>query len=91
MAVYNNYDLQLSGLIISTEIGCLGHFMPDTLAQVANACEVTKKTIRSLAACIAVFCSYRILILWTDLSVCLTERFCMLLFNYHFSYCNLIV
>ena len=40
--------LQLSGLtvnLISIEIGCLGHFMPDTIAQVANVCEVTKKTI----------------------------------------------
>ena len=60
------YDLQLSGLsvhLISIEIGCLGHFMPDTIAQVANVCEVAKKTIRSLfeqAACIAVSCSYRI-------------------------------
>ena len=37
--------------------------MPDIIAQVANACEVTKKTIRSLfeqAAHIAVSCSYRI-------------------------------
>ena len=65
IAVYNNYDLQLSGLsvinLISIEIGCLGHFMPDTIAQVANACEVKKKTIRSLfeqAARIAVSCSY---------------------------------
>ena len=36
--------------------------MPDTIAQVANACEVAKKTIRSLfeqAAHIAVSCSYR--------------------------------
>ena len=44
------YDLQLSGLsvnLISIEIGCLGHFMPDTIAQVANACEVAKETIRS--------------------------------------------
>ena len=37
--------------------------MPDTISQVANACEVAKKTIRSLfeqAARIAVSCSYRI-------------------------------
>ena len=33
--------------LISIEIGCLGHFMPDTIAQVANACKVAKKTIRS--------------------------------------------
>ena len=43
------YDLQLSGLsvnLISIKIGCLDHFMPDTIAQVANTCAVTKKTIR---------------------------------------------
>ena len=42
------YDLQLSGLSVnltSIKIGYLGHFMPDTIAQVANDCEVTKKTI----------------------------------------------
>ena len=59
-------NLQLSGLsvnLISIEIGCLDHFIPDTIAQVTNADEVAKKTIRSLfeqAACIAVSCSYRI-------------------------------
>ena len=49
--------------LISIEIGCLGHFMPDTIAQVANACEVAKKTITSLfeqAARTAVSCPYRI-------------------------------
>ena len=37
--------------------------MPDTIAQVANAYQVTKKIIRSLfkqAAHVAVSCSYRI-------------------------------
>ena len=37
------YDLQLSSLsvnLISIEIGCLGQFMPDTIAQMANACEI---------------------------------------------------
>ena len=33
---------------ISIEIGCLGHFMPETLAQVATACCVSKKTVQSL-------------------------------------------
>ena len=46
--------------LISIEIGCLGHFMPDTISQVANACEMAKKTIRSQAARIAVSCLYRI-------------------------------
>ena len=54
------HDLQHSGLtadLISTEIGCLGHFMSDTLAQMASASGLAKKTVRSLfeqAACIAV-------------------------------------
>ena len=58
--------LQRTGLVvdlISIEIGCLGHFMPETLAQVATACCVPKKTVRSLfeqAARIAIPCSYRI-------------------------------
>ena len=80
------YDLQLFGLsvnLISIEIGyhyfCLGYFMPDTIAQVANApCEMTKKTVRFLfeqAAHIAISCSYKIFNSraspdW-DLSVCL--------------------
>ena len=59
------YDLQRTGLVvdlISIEIGCLGHFMPETLAQVNTACCVSKKTVRSLfeqAARIAISCSYR--------------------------------
>ena len=75
------YDLQLSGLsanLISIEIGCLGHFMPDTIAQVVNAFEVAKKTVRCLfeqTARTAISCSYRIFKSraspdW-DLSVCL--------------------
>ena len=60
------YDLQLSGLtvnLVPIEIGCLGHFLSETIAQMATACEVPKKTIRSLfeqEAHIAVSCSYRI-------------------------------
>ena len=60
------YDLQCTGLavdLISIEIGCLGHFMPKTLAQVTTACCVSKKTVQSLfeqAARIAISCSYRI-------------------------------
>ena len=45
------YDLQCTGLVvdlISIEIGCLGHFMPETLAQVATASCVSKETVRSL-------------------------------------------
>jgi len=60
------YDLQQTGLtvdLISIEVGCLCHFMPETLAQVATACCVLKKTVRLLfeqAAHIAISCSYRI-------------------------------
>ena len=45
------YDLQLSGLTVNfvpNEIGCLRHFLSETIAQVATACEVPKKTVRSL-------------------------------------------
>ena len=60
------YDLQLSGLtvnLVPIEIGCLGHVLSETISQMATACEVPKKTVRSLfeqAARIAVSCSYRI-------------------------------
>ena len=66
MAVYNmtfGFLAYESVNLISIEIGCLCHFMPDTIAQVANTCEVAKKTIKSLfeqAAHVAVSCSYRI-------------------------------
>ena len=49
MAVYNMTFCQLPGLSVnlnSIEIGCLGHFMPDTIVQVANACAMMK-TVRS--------------------------------------------
>ena len=58
------YDLQLSGLtvnLVSIEIGCLGHFLSETIAQMATAREVPKKTVRSLfeqAARIAVSCMF---------------------------------
>ena len=60
------YDLQQTGFtvdFISIEVGCLGHFMPETLTQVSSACGVPKKTVRLLfeqAARIAISCSYRI-------------------------------
>ena len=62
----DRYSSLLSGLtvnLVPIEIGCLGHFLSETIAQMATACEVPKKTIRSLfeqAARIAVSCSYRI-------------------------------
>ena len=57
------YYMIYSGLIVhlvSIEIGCLDHFTPDTLAQVVNTCRITNRTIRSLAAPIAISCSYEI-------------------------------
>ena len=64
MALYNMTLIQLSGLtvdLISIEIGCLGHFMPDTISQVAYTCQVMKKTIRSLFQQVAVSFSYSLL------------------------------
>ena len=43
----------LSVNLISIKIGCLGHFMPDTITQVANAFKVTKKTILSEDPCLS--------------------------------------
>ena len=59
----NMLELGGSGGMPCIEIGCLGHFLSETISQMATACEVPKKTIRSLfeqAARIAVSCSYRI-------------------------------
>jgi len=65
---YNSlvYNLQCTGLavdLIPIEIGCLGHFMPETITQVATACCISKRIIQPLfeqAARIAISCSYRI-------------------------------
>jgi len=51
--------------LITIEIGCncLGHFRPETISRVAEACQVAKKTVRTLfelGASSAVSCSYRI-------------------------------
>ena len=59
-------DLQHTGLavnLITIEIACLGHFMPETISQVAKACQVAKKSVQALfeqGAHTAVSCSYRI-------------------------------
>jgi len=42
------YDLQQTVLIVGLISGCLSHFMPETLAQVATACCVPKKAVWSL-------------------------------------------
>ena len=48
---------------LAIEVGCLGHFMPETLANVARTCNLSKRKVRLLlerAAEIAISCSYRI-------------------------------
>jgi len=62
-------DLNCTGLYLI--FPCLGHFLSETLAQVAVACCALNRIIRSLfeqAAHGAIFCSYRILILDLPLS-----------------------
>ena len=60
------FDLQRTGLsvqLVTIEVGCLGHFMPETLANVARTCNLSKRKVRLLferAAEIAISCSYRI-------------------------------
>jgi len=49
--------------LITIEIGCLGHFMLETISQVAEACQVAKRSVRALfeqGARTAVSCPYRI-------------------------------
>ena len=59
-------DLQRTSLsvqLITIEVGCLGHFMPETLAGVSRSCNLPKRKVRSLfenAARVAISCSYRI-------------------------------
>ena len=56
-------DLQSTGLVVDLISIEIGHFMQETLAQMATTCCVSKKTVRSLfkqAACIAISCSYGI-------------------------------
>ena len=68
MAVYNmtfSFLAYLHVNLISIKIGFLGqYYMPDTIAQVANACKVAKKIVRSLfeqaVHGTAISCSYRI-------------------------------
>ena len=53
----------LSVQLVTIEVGCLGHFMPETLANVARTCNLSKRKVRLLferAAEIAISCSYRI-------------------------------
>ena len=59
-------NLQHTGLavdLITVEIACPGHFKPETISQVAKACQVAKKSVQALfeqGAHTAVSCSYRI-------------------------------
>jgi len=41
-------DLQHTGLtvdLVTIEVGFLGHFMPETISQVAKGCQVAKKSV----------------------------------------------
>ena len=43
------FDLQRTGLsvqLVTIEVGCLGHFMPETLANVARTCNLSKRKVR---------------------------------------------
>ena len=95
LAVYIMTFSFLHGLsvnLISIEIGCLGHFMPDAIAQVANVCEMTKKTVRSLfeqTACIAVSCLYMIFNSRAG-SISLPKLNFSACHKYYFCNCNII-
>ena len=59
-------DLQHTGRSVyfaTIEMGCLGHFMSESLINVSKVCNIPKRSVRVLfesAAKIAISCSYRI-------------------------------
>ena len=59
-------DLQQAGFsvnLVTIEVGCLGHFMPQTVSKLSDVCHLPKNTIRCIlqqAARVAISCSYRI-------------------------------
>ena len=59
-------DLQQAGFsvnLVTIEVGCLGHFMPETVSKLSDVCHLPKNTIRCIlqqAARVAISCSYRI-------------------------------
>ena len=59
-------DLQQTGFsvnLVTIEVGCLGHFMPETVSKLSDVCHLLKNTIRCIlqkAARVAISCSYRI-------------------------------
>ena len=49
--------------LVTIEVGCLGHFMPETVSKLSDVCHLPKNTIRCIlqqAARVAISCSYRI-------------------------------
>ena len=59
-------DLQQAGFsvnLVTIEVGCLGHFMPQTVSKLSDVCHLPKNTIRCIlqqVARVAISCSYRI-------------------------------
>ena len=52
-----------SANLVTIEVGCLGHFMPQTVSKLSDVCHLPKNTIRYIvqqAARVAISCSYRI-------------------------------
>ena len=59
-------DLQHAGYVVdllTIEVGCLGHFMPETVSKLSTVCHLPKRSINQIlqrAARVAISCSYRI-------------------------------
>jgi len=59
-------DLQHAGYVVdlvTVEVGCLGHFMPETVSKLSTVCHLPKRSINQIlqrAARVAISCSYRI-------------------------------
>jgi len=59
-------DLKQAGFsvnLVTIEVGCLGHFEPETVSKLSDVCHLPKNTTHGTlqqAACVAISCSYRI-------------------------------
>ena len=67
-------DLQHAGYsvdLVTVEVGCLGHLMPETVTALSPVCHLPKKSINQIlqqVARVAISCSYRIFNFRTTLS-----------------------
>ena len=67
-------DLQHAGYLadlVTIEVGSFGHFILETVTKLSSICHLPKKLINRIlqqAACVAIFCSYRIFNSRTSLS-----------------------